>query len=66
VSFNDRPWRSAGVANQRKSKASGVFRKEPYKYSLPGMIEKWQAKFLADFTRNLERNAERAAPPKPS
>src|SRR5262249_54402817 len=29
--------------------------KDPYRYSLPGMIEKWQADFIADFTRNLEQ-----------
>ena len=40
-------------------------RKEPYQYSLPGMVDKWQAKFIAEFTRRLERDAARAAPPAP-
>jgi hypothetical protein len=33
---------------------------DPYQYSLPDMIEKWQANFLADFARRLDMNAERA------
>jgi len=37
-------------------------RVEPYQYSLPGMFEKWQSNFLADFTRSLESDAERAEP----
>jgi hypothetical protein len=37
-------------------------RKEPYQYSLPGMSEKWQANFVADFIRSLEPDAE---PPQP-
>jgi hypothetical protein len=32
-------------------------RKDPYRYLLPGMVEKWQAKFRAEFTQMLERNA---------
>jgi hypothetical protein len=40
-------------------------RNEPYEYSLPGMIEKWQATFIADFTRGLESDAERAEPSPP-
>jgi hypothetical protein len=38
-------------------------RKEPYQYSLPGMQEKWQANFLADFNRMLEQSAGRPTPP---
>jgi hypothetical protein len=30
-------------------------RKEPYQDTLPGMIAKWQANFLAEFTRRLEQ-----------
>ena len=40
-------------------------RKEPYRYLLPGMVEKWQANFTADFIRRLERDAERGEPPAP-
>ena len=29
-------------------------RKDPYRYSLPGMAEKWHANFIAEFTRKLE------------
>jgi len=38
-------------------------RREPYSYSLPGMVMKWQEKFMADFTRRIERDAERLGPP---
>ena len=37
--------------------------KEPFQYQLPGMLEKWQANFIAEFTRQIERNAECAALP---
>jgi hypothetical protein len=40
-------------------------RKEPYRYSLPGMAEKWQANLLADLIRDLESDAERPEPPAP-
>jgi hypothetical protein len=40
-------------------------RKEPYRYALPGMAEKWQANFVAEFTRKLERDAARRSPPPP-
>ena len=29
-------------------------KREPYEYSLPGMLDKWHANFLADLTRRLE------------
>jgi hypothetical protein len=32
-------------------------RKDPYRYRLPGMVEKWQADFLASFTKQLEAGA---------
>jgi hypothetical protein len=38
-------------------------RKEPYHYSLPGMIEKWQSNYLAEFNRGLEAANDRAQPP---
>ena len=31
-------------------------RREPYRYRLPGMVEKLQADFLASFTQQLEAN----------
>lgn len=31
-------------------------RKDPYRYSLPGMAEKWHTKWVADFCRDLEVN----------
>jgi hypothetical protein len=36
--------------------------KEPYEYSLPGMAEKWHEKWLAEFTRSLEADAEPRPP----
>jgi hypothetical protein len=41
-------------------------RKDPYRYSLPGMVEKWHADFVAEFMRDLERDEERTGPPPPS
>jgi hypothetical protein len=38
-------------------------RKEPHMYNLPGMVEKWQADFLAEFNRRLDGHAE-AKPPR--
>jgi hypothetical protein len=38
-------------------------RKEPYRYSLPGMTEKWQAQILADLTRGLQRESANPPPP---
>jgi hypothetical protein len=38
-------------------------RKDPFRYSLPGMVEKWQESFLASFTKGLERDAGRNGPP---
>jgi hypothetical protein len=42
-----------------------IARKDPYTYSLPGMVEKWQADFIAEFTRSLEQDEGRAGPPPP-
>jgi hypothetical protein len=58
-------WLGRGVKDGRVLQQGSGSRKEPYRYCLPGMVEKWQANFLADFTRSLERNAERAGPPSP-
>jgi hypothetical protein len=33
-------------------------RREPYLYRLPGMVEKWQAKFMESFLKQLERGPE--------
>jgi hypothetical protein len=37
-------------------------RREPHKYHLPGMIEKWQEKSYAAFMRDLMRQADRLPP----
>jgi AAA domain len=39
-------------------------RKDPFRYRLPGMVEKWQAKFVESFMKQLEQGARQ--PPKPS
>jgi hypothetical protein len=56
-------WLSRGVREGQVLQDGRGTRKEPFQYSLPGMAEKWQASFLADFVRDLERDAERAEPP---
>jgi len=37
-------------------------KREPYEYSLPGMLEKWHANFLADLTRRLNENEDPQRP----
>ena len=56
-------WLSRAVREGHVLQHGRGSRKEPYRYSLPGMVEKWQSSFLADFTRGLERGAEHAEPP---
>jgi hypothetical protein len=58
-------WLSRAVREGQVLQHGRGTRKEPYHYSLPGMLEKWQANLLADFTRRLERDVERAEPPSP-
>lgn len=41
---------------QVQQRGSGT-RKEPHTYFLPGMVEKWQEKFLVEFNRMLEEGA---------
>jgi hypothetical protein len=50
-------WLSRAVREGHVRRPDSGTRKEPYKYFLPGIIEKWQANFLAEFTRDLERGA---------
>jgi hypothetical protein len=53
-------WWPCELGGQRLTNGS---RKEPCQYSLPGMQEKWQANFVADFNRMLEQNARCTTPP---
>lgn len=47
-----------GVVKEGKVLQDGVgSRADPYRYWLPGMVEKWQADFLASFTKQLETGA---------
>jgi hypothetical protein len=54
-------WLSRAVQEGYVLQDGSGSRKEPYLYSLPGMVEKWQANFLANFMQRLERDAERDA-----
>jgi hypothetical protein len=56
-------WLSRAVRQGQVLQHGGGTRREPYRYSLPGMAEKWQAQFLADFNRRLERAAKFSEPP---
>ena len=38
-------------------------RKDPYRYELPGMVEKWQQAFLESFLKQTEGGAKKDAPP---
>jgi hypothetical protein len=59
-------WLGRAVKEGQVLRYGSGTRKGPYMYSLPGMIEKWHADFLAEFTRSLDRDEERANPPPPS
>jgi hypothetical protein len=59
-------WLSRTVKEGQVLRHGSGTRKGPYRYSLPGMIEKWHADFIAEFTRSLERDAEGAGPPPPA
>jgi hypothetical protein len=37
-------------------------RRDPYRYSLPGMVEKWQAQFVEEFNRRPDSGAAYAPP----
>jgi hypothetical protein len=52
------PWEASRALAGNERRGS---RKEPYRYFLPGMVEKWQAPFVAEFTRRLEQQT----PPSP-
>jgi hypothetical protein len=53
-------WLRRDETEQRVLKQGRGSKRKPFKYYLPGMIEKWQTTFIANFTRQLERNAARA------
>jgi hypothetical protein len=59
-------WLSRAVKEGQVLQHGSGTRKDPYQYCLTGMVEKWQADFIAEFTRSLERDAGRAGPPRPS
>ncbi len=56
-------WLTRAVREGLVEQTGSGTRREPYRYVLPGMVEKWQAQFIADFTRRLERDAERSQQP---
>jgi hypothetical protein len=56
-------WLSRVVKEGKVLQHGSGTRKDPYLYSLPGMAEKWQASFIAEFTRSLERDTGRTDPP---
>ncbi len=58
-----RKWLSRAVKERRVLQHGSGTRRDPYKYHLPGMVEKWQAAFVAEFLRNSERDAGREGPP---
>jgi hypothetical protein len=57
-------WNWLGRAEQEgkvEQKGRGT-RKEPYLYSLPGMVVKWQARFFEEFNRRLAEDSQGAGP----
>jgi hypothetical protein len=59
-------WLSRVVKEGKVLQHGSGTRQDPYQYCLPGMAEKWQADFIAEFTRSLERDEGCAGPPPPS
>ena len=56
-------WLGRAVQEGRVLQNGSGHRKDPFYYSLPGMIEKWQQDFLASFMKRLEREEFRNPPP---
>jgi len=56
-------WLSRALEEGQVLQGGEGTRKVPYHYCLPGMFEKWMAKFNADFMRRIERQVARADPP---
>jgi hypothetical protein len=56
-------WLSQAVKEGEVLQDGSGSKKEPFRYALPGMEEKWQANFVAEFMRKLERDAARRGPP---
>ena len=56
-------WLSRAVKEGQVLQHGSGTRRDPYKYSLPGMVEKWHANFVAEFMRSLERNEGHAGRP---
>lgn len=59
-------WLGRAVAEGRVLQEGRGTRKEPYLYTLPGMVEKWQQDFLASFLKDAPGDAARGmSPPAP-
>jgi hypothetical protein len=56
-------WLRRAVQEGRVLQNGRGTRKDPFLYALPGMVEKWQADFLASFLKEPEGNTGREAPP---
>jgi hypothetical protein len=59
-------WLGRAVADGRVLQEGRGTRSEPYLYTLPGMVEKWQQDFLASFLKDAPGDAARGtSPPAP-
>jgi hypothetical protein len=56
-------WLSRAVAEGRVLQQGRGHRKDPYRYALPGMAEKWQQDFMASFLKRLEAGAKASGTP---
>jgi hypothetical protein len=59
-------WLSRAVQDGRLEQQGQGHRKDPFLYSLPGMVEKWQQDFLDSLMNRLARDAKQQQPPPPS
>jgi hypothetical protein len=58
-------WLGRAAREGRVLQKGAGTRKDPYRYELPGMAEKWQQDFLASFLKGLEGGADDGNAPAP-
>ena len=56
-------WLGRAVQEGRVLQDGRGTHKDPYRYSLPGMVAKWQQEFLESFWKGLESDPGRTTPP---
>jgi hypothetical protein len=55
-------WLRRAVEEGRVLQSGRGTRRDPFRYELPGMVEKWQERFLESFTKQLEQYGKSQGP----